>query len=65
MANEIPESFDPEALADAMAPLLGLTQTPESRAQTIVHLRIAAEQAAKLLSVRLDDDAEPAPVFAP
>jgi hypothetical protein len=65
MANEIPESFDPEALADAMAPLLGLTQTPESRVQTIVHLRIAAEQAAKLLSVRLDDDAEPAPVFAP
>jgi hypothetical protein len=65
MANEIPGSFDPEGLADAMAPLLGLTQTPESRAQTIVHLRIAAEQAAKLLSVRLDDDAEPAPVFAP
>ena len=64
MANEIPDSFDPEALADAMAPLLGLTQTPESRVQTIVHLRIAAEQAAKLLSVRLDDDAEPAPVFA-
>ena len=60
-----PDSFDPEALADAMAALLGLTQTPESRAQTIVHLRIAAEQAAKLLSVRLDDDAEPAPVFAP
>jgi hypothetical protein len=46
-----------------MAPLLGLTLTPESRAQTIVHLRIAAEQAERLLSVSLDDRQEPAPVF--
>ena len=60
-----PESFDPDALANAMAPLLGLTQTPESRTQTIVHLRIAAEHAAKLLSIPLDDQEEPAPVFAP
>jgi predicted negative regulator of RcsB-dependent stress response len=59
------DSFDPGALADAMAPLLGLTQTSESRLQTIVHLRIAAEQAEKLLSVRLDDQEEPAPVFTP
>jgi hypothetical protein len=48
-----------------MAQLLGLTQTPESRAQTIVHLRIAAEQAEKLLSISLDDQEEPAPVFTP
>ena len=60
-----PVSFDPEALADAMAPLLGLLLTPESRAQTIVHLRIAAEQAEKLLSVSLGDEEEPAPVFTP
>ena len=57
------KTFDPEAVVDAMAPLLGLTLTPESRAQTIVHLRIAAEQAEKLLSVPLDDHEEPAPVF--
>ena len=56
-------AFDPEVVVDAMAPLLGLTLTPESRAQTIVHLRIAAEQAEKLLSVLLDDQQEPAPVF--
>ena len=56
-------AFDPEVVVDAMAPLLGLTLTPESRAQTIVHLRIAAEQAEKLLSVPLDDQQEPAPVF--
>ena len=43
------EPFDPEAVVDAMAPLLGLTLTPESRAQTVLHLRIAAEQAEKLL----------------
>jgi len=60
-----PDVFDPEALADGMAPLLGLTQTPESRAQTIVHLRIAAEQARKLLAVSVGDHEEPAPVFAP
>jgi hypothetical protein len=56
-------TFDPEAVVDAMAPLLGLTLTPESRLQTLVHLRIAAEQAKKLLSVPLDDQQEPAPVF--
>jgi hypothetical protein len=57
------KTFDPEAVVDAVAPLLGLTLTPESRAQTIVHLRIAAEQAERLLSVSLDDWQEPAPVF--
>jgi len=56
---------DAEALVDAMAPLLGLTLTPESRAETMVHLGIAAEQAKKLLSVSLDDREEPAPVFMP
>jgi Protein of unknown function (DUF4089) len=57
------KGFDPEAMVDAMAPLLGLTLTPESRAQTLVHLRIAVEQAEKLFSVPLDDEQEPAPVF--
>jgi hypothetical protein len=56
-------AFDPEAVVDAMLPLLGLTVTEESRAQTIVHLRIAAEHARKLLSVPLVDQDEPAPVF--
>ncbi len=57
--------FDAEALVDAMTPLLGLTLTPELRAETIVHLRIAAEHAEKLLSVSLADREEPAPVFTP
>jgi hypothetical protein len=55
--------FDPEALMDAVAPLLGLTLTPESRAQTALHLSIAAQQAEKLFSIALDDAEEPAPVF--
>jgi hypothetical protein len=57
--------FEPEALIDAAAPLLGLTLTPESRTQTIVHLKIAAQQAATLFSVPIGDDEEPAPVFTP
>ena len=55
--------FDPEALIDVMSPLLELPLTPESRAETIVHLRIAAEQAQLLLSAPIGDDEEPAPVF--
>jgi Protein of unknown function (DUF4089) len=60
-----PASFDPEAVVDAMLPLLGLAVTQDSHAQTIVHLRIAAEFAQKLLSLSLDDQEEPAPVFTP
>jgi hypothetical protein len=59
------DPFDPEALLNAMVPLLGLTVTAESRAQTLVHLRIAAEQAEKLLAVSLNEEDEPAPVFTP
>jgi hypothetical protein len=57
------ETFDPAALAEAMSALLGLNLTDERRGPVLVHLRIAAEMAAKLPA--LDDDAEPAPVFAP
>ena len=55
--------FDPEALIEAMSPLLELTLTPESRAQALVHLRIAAEQAGLILSAPIGEDDEPAPVF--
>jgi hypothetical protein len=59
------EPFDPEALVDAAAPVLRIALTAESRAQTVLHLRIAAEQAALLLSAEIGDEAEPAPVFTP
>jgi 1-carboxybiuret hydrolase subunit AtzG-like len=61
--NSIP--FDHEALIDALAPLIGVALPPESRAQTALHLRIAAQQAELLLSAALDDDEDPAPVFTP
>jgi hypothetical protein len=57
--------FDPGAVVDAISPLLGLTLTVESRAQTILHLRIAAEQAELLLTAEIGDEDEPAPVFRP
>jgi hypothetical protein len=57
--------FDPDAVVDAVSPLLGLTLSAESRAQTILHLRIAAHQAELLLAVETRDDDEPAPVFCP
>jgi hypothetical protein len=31
----------------------------------MLHLRIAADQAEKLLSISLDDQEQPAPVFTP
>jgi hypothetical protein len=57
--------FDAEALVDAMAPLLRIALTPASRSETIVHLKIAAEQAELLLSGEIGDQDEPAPVFRP
>jgi hypothetical protein len=57
--------FDANDLIDALAPLLGITITPESRDQVIAHLDIAARHAAKLLAVPPDDHQEPAPVFTP
>jgi hypothetical protein len=59
------EAFDPAAVAEAMAPLLSLELTPERRGSVLAHLRIAAELAAKLDAAPLDDEAEPAPVYAP
>jgi hypothetical protein len=60
-----PPEFDPEAVVDAVSPLLGLTLTVELRAQAILHLRIAAEQAGLLLTAEIGDKDEPAPVFRP
>jgi hypothetical protein len=57
--------FNPEAVVDALAPLLGLTLTAESRAQTVLHLQIAAQQAELLLKAEIRDSDEPAPVFRP
>jgi len=60
-----PPPFDPEALVDAMSPMLGPELTTESRAETLAHLLIAAQQAELLLSATIDDCEEPASVFVP
>ena len=58
-------AFDPEAVIDALAPLLGLTVPAEARAAVATNLRIAAAMAELVLERPLGDHAEPAPVFTP
>ncbi len=57
--------FDPEAVIDAMAPLLGLAIAPEYRPGIATNLAVTAALAALVLEFPLDDHAEPAPVFHP
>jgi hypothetical protein len=65
MRKRMNPPFDPAAYLAAVAPLLGLELAPESCGPVAMHLRIAAEMAAKLAALPLDDEAEPAPVFTP
>lgn len=60
-----PQAIDPEAVLDAMAPMLGLSITEEDRAGVALHLATAARLYALVDAVAIDDHAEPAPVFAP
>lgn len=55
--------FDPEAVIDTMAPLLGLTIPPEYRIGVATNLEICARFAAKLAQLPSSDHDEPAPVF--
>lgn len=65
MVPHMNETFDSAAVIEVLAPLLGLAIAPERRGPVVTHLKIAAEMAAKLDAVALDDEAEPAPVFTP
>ncbi len=56
-------SFDPEAVIDAVAPLLGLTVDPADRPAVAFNLEVSARFARVVLAAVLDDEAEPAPVF--
>ena len=60
-----PPAFDPEALIDAMAPLLDLDIRPAYRPGIAANLIITAGFAAVVLAAELEDEAEPAPVFTP
>lgn len=57
--------FDPDAVIDAIAPLLGLVVGEASRAPVKTHLEIAARYAALLEEAKLSDHEEPAPVYTP
>lgn len=65
MSGTDPAAFDPEAVMDAMAPMLGLTIEPAARVAVARNLEVTARFAALVLAVSLDDEAEPAPVFVP
>ena len=58
-------SFDAAKIVDALAPLLGFELSEASRAQVVLHLKIAADHAARVLAEPLADSEEPAPVFTP
>jgi hypothetical protein len=55
--------FDPDAVIDAMAPLLGLAVKETSRVPVKTHLEIAARYAALLEEADIGDLEEPAPVY--
>jgi hypothetical protein len=55
--------FDPEAVIDAMAPLLGLAIAPDHRPGIVTNLEVTARFARLLLDVPVEDHVEPAPVF--
>jgi hypothetical protein len=59
------KTFDPDAIIDAVAPLLGLTIGETSRAPVKTHLEIAERMASLLFEKKLDDHEEPGPVFTP
>jgi hypothetical protein len=61
--NEEP-AFDPDAVIDAMAPLLGLTVTDVYRPGVVTNLEICARFAAILAEAPPGDHDEPAPVFS-
>ena len=63
MSQEDFPGFDPEAVIDAMAPLLGLTVADEYRRGVAANLAVTARLAALVMEFPLGDHAEPAAVF--
>jgi hypothetical protein len=62
MSHKTATPFDPDALIEAIAPLLGLPIEPDFQPGIVANLRTIARHA-ELLDLPLDDRAEPAPVF--
>ena len=58
-------SFDPQAVIDAMAPLLGIPVDPSFRPGIVANLELIAMLAALLDAAPIDEREEPAAVFRP
>jgi hypothetical protein len=58
-------AFDADAVADAMAPLLGLALDPAFRPGVLQNLRVMAAMAGIVLATPLDEREEPASVYRP
>ncbi len=59
------KDFDPAAVVDAMAPMLGIEVTPEYRPGVILNLEVTARFARLVLETPLDEREEPAAVYRP
>ena len=59
------DAFDPEAVIDAMAPLVGLDVMPGYRPGIATNLKVTAAWAELLLEFPLGDHADPGAVFQP
>jgi hypothetical protein len=57
------DPFDPEALIDAMAPLLGFEAIEDYRASIVTNLKLTVAFAELVMSFPLDDREEPAEIF--
>lgn len=65
MSDPVPSSADPNAIIDAMAPLVGLDVSDADRAGVAFHLATAARLYALVDAVAITDAEEPAPVYTP
>lgn len=57
--------FNADEVIDAMAPILQLGIDPEFRDGIKENLKVAAKMAILVETVKLSDEAEPAPVYRP
>jgi hypothetical protein len=63
MTVESQPPVDPEAIIDALAPVLGLAIAPEHRPGVALNLAVTARLAGLVMSFPLDDGQDPASVY--
>lgn len=63
MTGQPEDLIDPEALIDAMTPLLGLPVGPEHRPGVAANLAVMTRLAGLVVSCPLDDREDPAAVY--